>query len=406
MLSVADQQFVQEHLHDDLHRLLLSAHRYPGVSVPAAVAQIEALRKVRLKIPAWFRFDLDLPPLLSVEQASSEQTARFKAAMFSGKKMADLTGGMGVDAYFFAQQFEQVVYVERNPDLVAAARHNFAALGAANIGAVEADAADFLAGSIGMAGSRPDTAGDRYDLIFLDPARRDDRQKRVFRLEDCEPNVLSIKELLLERADRVLLKTAPMLDLNLAAEQLQSVSRIWVVSVDNEVKEVLYLLEKNAPLVADIPVEAVCLGGKTRVFRFTRAEEKAAAAQYARPQHYLYEPDAAVLKAGAFKSFATRLGMAKLHPNAHLYTSETIIPGVPGRSFAIHAVLKHDRKAVREALPSGKANIAVRNFPDSPERVRQQLGLVDGGHWYLFGTTDLDGRKVLILCTRVSKTLK
>jgi len=148
------------------------------------------------------------------------------------------------------------------------------------------------------------------------------------------------------------------------------------------------------------------LRGETRVFRFTRAEEQAAAAQYAPPQRYLYEPDAAVLKAGAFKSFAARLGMAKLHPNSHLYTSETLIPDVPGRSFAIHAVLKYDRKAVREALPSGKANIAVRNFPDPPERVRRQLGLMDGGNWYLFGTTDLEGRKVLVLCTRVSETLK
>jgi len=390
MLTAADRKFVRDHLNDDLHRLLLSAQRYPGVAVQACVAQIEALRKVRLKIPAWFRFELDMPPLLSVEQASSEAAARFKSTLFSGKKMADLTGGMGVDAYFFAQQFEQVTYVERNPELIALTRHNFAALGAANIRVVETDSEAFLK-----------TTTEHYDLLYLDPARRADRHRRVFQLADCEPNVPALREMLLAHGDRVLVKTAPLLDLSQACEQLGSVAGMWVVSVENEVKEVLYLLEKSAPAPDQTPIEAVCLGHEMHIFRFTRTEERDAKPEYTLPQGYLYEPDAAVLKAGAFKAFACRFGLAKLHPQTHLYTSPSLVPDVPGRTFAVEAVLKYDRKAVQQVLPEGRANVSARNFPDSPDAMRRKLGLADGGEHYLFGVTDVTGRKVLVLGRKV-----
>ncbi|MEQ1747460.1 MAG: hypothetical protein ABMA02_18670, partial [Saprospiraceae bacterium] len=204
-------------------------------------------------------------------------------------------------------------------------------------------------------------------------------------------------EILLDRADRVLLKTAPLLDLSHAMEQLGMVSRIWVISVENEVKEVLYLLEKSASAPDEVPIDAVCLGTEMRVFRFSRSEERAAEPEYAQPQAYLYEPDAAVLKAGAFKTFACRFGLAKLHLQTHLYTSQVLVPDVPGRCFAIDAVVKYDRKAVREVLPGGRANVAVRHFPDKPEAVRQKLGLADGGEHYLFGMTDAAGRRVVVV---------
>lgn len=390
-LSVADRQFMQDHLQDDLPRLLLAAHRFPGVQVSKAVAQIEALRKLQTKIPDWFRFDLDLPPVLSVEQASSATTARFKTGLFSGATMADLTGGMGVDAFYFAQQFERVLYVEQNPDLVRLARHNFDVLGASNIISKAEKTENFLK-----------TNQEHFDLIYLDPARRDQQQKRVFRLSDCQPDVLEIKDLLLANADRVLLKTAPMLDLNLAVDELKTVSRIWVVSVDNECKEVLYLLEKTALPGPDIPIEAVCLGAKTTALTFTRNEEQAATPEFSEPLRFLYEPDAAVLKAGAFKTFALRFGLKKLHPNTQLYTSETYVPEAPGRCFVIEAVLKYDRKTLRQLIPEGRANLAARNFPDAPPQMRKKLGLSDGGDWYVFGAMDIQQRKVLIACRRAS----
>lgn len=376
MLPESVQHFIREHLQEDPVRLLLSAHRYPGIPMPQAVAQIEALRKVQHKIPSWYRFDLEFPAALSLEQASSETTACFKARLVSGRQMADLTGGMGVDAYFFAQQFEQVTYVERNPGLAALARQNFATLGATGIRVVEADALDFL---------QQNTAS--FDLIYLDPARRDAPGRRVFQLSDCQPDILALQATLLQKAPQVLLKTAPMLDLQQAVAQLGTVTHIWVVSVDNEVKEVLYLLENEAPAPADIPVEAVCLGEPTRRFVFSRTEEQSAGVSFSAPLDYLYEPDAALLKAGAFKCLAQRFGLYKLHPNTHLYTSTQVLPDWPGRSFRVEAVLKYDRRAVQSALPDGRANVAVRNFPDTAEAVRKKLGLKDGGDGYLFGAT-------------------
>lgn len=385
MLSVADRQFIQDHLNDKVQDLLLAAHRFPGVQLSLAVTQIEALRKVRLKIPDWYRFDLVFPPLLSVEQASSAETARFKAGLFSGVSMADLTGGMGVDAWYFAQQFERVCYVEQHPELVRLAQHNFDVLGASNINSRQAKTEIFLKEN-----------QEHFDLIYLDPGRRDPQQKRVFHLSDCQPNILEIKDQLLRAADRVLLKTAPMLDLNLAAAALETVTRIWVVSVDNECKELLYLLEKTGLPGPDIPIEVVCLGARPTSFVFTRKEEQDARPTISEPQRYLYEPDAAILKSGAFKSFAVRFGLNKLHPNTHLYTSETCVSNVPGRCFTIEAVLKYDRKAVRALIPEGRANVAARNFPDAPPAMRKKLGLGEGGDWYLFGATDAADRKILL----------
>ncbi|MBK6931802.1 MAG: hypothetical protein IPH12_13445 [Saprospirales bacterium] len=389
MLSNAERQFIREHFEEDVHRLLLSASRYPGISMPVVANQIEALRKVRGKAPSWFRFDLEFPPLLSVEQASSEAAARFKAGLFSGHSMADLTGGMGVDACFFAQQFQRVTYVEAQPDLVALARRNFDVLGLRNINAIQAEAEIFL-----------QQTADSFDLLYLDPSRRAARSRRVFQLADCRPDVPALRDKLLETAARVLVKTAPLLDLRLAATQLGPVARIWVVSVGQECKEVLYLLEKTAPPFEQVPIEAVCIGPTTRSFRFTRAEENAASPVYSAPQHYLYEPDAAVLKAGAFKSFATRYGLGKLHPHTHLYTSTAYTPEVPGRVFEVEQVLKYDRKAVQKALPEGRAQVTARNFPDTVEKIRKKLGLEEGGDRYLFGATGATGRLLLICCRR------
>jgi hypothetical protein len=390
MSPASIQQFIREHTDSDPHRLLISAHRYPGVPMPYVVRQLEALRKVRDKIPTWHNPALQFPPLLSVEQASSERAARFKTSLFSGKKMADLTGGMGVDAFFWATQFERVTYVEQNAALAELAQHNFAALGATNITCACSPAEDFLKNS------------ENFDLLYLDPARRDAQQRKVFLLEDCQPDVLALRDTLLDRAPQVLLKTAPLLDLKLAARQLRCVRHIWVLSIDNECKEVLYLLEKNLPAGHSPTLAAACLHGDTeQFFNFDWPEEQAAQAPLSPALSYLYEPDAAVLKAGALKTFAQRFGLFKLHANTQLYTAEHLAEGLPARRFRIEAVCKYERHAVRQAVPSGKANVAVRNFPDSVAQVRQKLGLADGGEHYLFAAADADNRKIILVCQKV-----
>ncbi len=383
------QQFIRDHLDADPQGLLLAAHRYPDVPMPYVAGQLLALRKVRDKIPGWYDPALRFPPQLSIEQASSERTARFKASLFSGLRMADLTGGLGVDAWAWAARFSRVVYVEQNPELVAAARHNFNVLGVHNIDCLLANAEDFLA------------VTEPFDLLYLDPARRNTQQRKVFRLEDCQPDVLALQATLLSRAPQVLVKTAPWLDLKMAVRQLATVSRIWVVSVADECKEVLYLLKAAAPPADEVPVTAVALGNDQREFTFTWREEHAALAPLSAPQQYLYEPDAAVLKAGAFRSFAERFGLFKLHPNTHLYTSDQLRTEVPGRKFRLEVVCKYDRKAVQRAIPGGKANLATRNFPDPADVARRQLGLADGGDDYLFAVTTLDEKKVVLVTRKV-----
>jgi hypothetical protein len=384
-------EFIRQHLeHTDLPRLLLSAHRYPEVDVPAAVAQIEALRKVRDKIPAWYDPTLQMPPRLSVEQASSALAAEFKTRFFEGKKMADLTGGMGVDSFFWAKKYAEVHYVEQDERLVAAAQYNFERLGATNVRCHHATAQEFLARG----------ASRDFDLIYLDPARRDQQQRKIFQLADCQPDVVTLIPQLMARGQQVLLKTAPLLDLDLAVRQLGRVARIWVVALDGECKEVLYHLTDAPP--ADPPIVAVDLGRQEVQFELSVAIERAAEVVYAAPQAWLYEPNAALLKAGAFRSFAQHYGLAKLHVNTHLYTSDERVEGVAGRTFRVRAVCRYDRKAVLAALGGvARANVATRNFPDSVAHIRQKLGLADGGDTYLFAATLADGTRAIVIGEKV-----
>ncbi|MBC7776312.1 MAG: methyltransferase domain-containing protein [Phycisphaerae bacterium] len=396
------QDFIWQHRDDDPRQLALSAKKYPNIQISIVSAQVQALQKIRPKIPTWYRPGMEFPLAISLEQASSERTARFKAGLFSGKKIADLTGGLGVDSFFFSQQFESVTYVEQNAELLAATRHNFAQLGATNVHFEHCTAEDFL-----------EKTDDHFDLIYLDPARRDERKGKVFQLADCSPDVLKIKDLMLEKSPRVLLKTAPLLDLKLAAGQLGKVSKIWVVASEGDCREVLYLLEREALPMDQIPIVAVALESRPiefdkpyrsedqpTTFTFSWAEEQLAVANFSTPLNFLYEPNPAVLKAGAFRSFAERFDLSKLHANTHLYTSTEFRPKLPARSFAIEQVCKYDRKAVQVHVPGGKANIACRNFPDTPDQVRRKLGLTDGGEVYLFAATDAENKKLVMVCRK------
>jgi hypothetical protein len=393
------QAFIWQHRDDDPRQLALSAHKYPDIQISAASAQVQALQKIQHKIPSWYQPGMDFPLAISMEQASSETTARFKAGLFSGKKIADLTGGLGVDSFFFAQQFESLIYVEQNAELLAAAQHNFAQLGVTNVHFEQSSAEDFL-----------EKTTESFDLIYLDPARRDERKGKVFQLADCSPDVLKIKELMLKKSQRLLLKTAPLLDLKLAASQLGQVSKIWVVASDGDCREVLYLLEREAPAIDQIPIMALSLESRPirfenptepQIFNFTLGEEQETETSFSAPQNFLYEPNPAILKAGAFRSFGKTFDVAKLHANTHLYTSAEFQPGLPARSFVIEQVCKYDRKAVQAHVINGKANITCRNFPDNPDQVRRKLGLADGGDVYLFAATDVEGKKVIMVCRKV-----
>lgn len=385
--------FIWDHRLDDPGQLALSGKKWPQWPMSEVARQVEALQKIRHKAPAWYQPGILFPPLLSLEQASSEATARFKANLVHGSKLADLTCGLGIDAWAFAQKITQVDAVEQSEALAEIARHNFQHLNVSNIQVFHDEAANWLSTDAGS-----------YDWIFVDPARRDRQNSKVFNWSDCSPDLIALKELLFRRTRQVLIKAAPMLDIRLGATQLGGISRIWIVEVAGEVKEVLYAWT-GSPLPYDLtPQTAVSLSADGKVlstFEFDRQSESNAALRIADVGQYLYEPASALMKAGVFKLIAQRWGLGKLQANTHLYTADHLQADFWGKKFKVEALEKYDKAAVARWCGSGKAHVVSRNFPETSETVRKKLGLIPGGDQYVFAATVADEKRRLILCRLV-----
>jgi 16S rRNA G966 N2-methylase RsmD len=385
------QTFLREHLDTPPATLMLKAARYPQWPMAALATQLKALQKARTKLPLWFATPgIVYPPTLSMEQCSSQATADFKAYLINGQTGIDLTGGFGVDSAALAVSFKNWIYVERLSDLCELAQHNFTQLGLHQIEVVNREAAHFAEQWQGQA-----------DWIYLDPARRDTTQQKVVQLEDCEPNILELLPLLLQKGKNILLKASPMLDIDRAVHQLNLVSKVWVVALENECKEILFHLQADTPLEPELIAVHLQAGKREHSFTFHKSAEQAAAVQLSEPLNYIYEPNAALLKAGAFKQIASAFGLSKLHPHSHLYTSMELVAGFPGRTFKINAVSKLDKKALASYATQGKANITVRNFPLTVAEIRKKTGLKDGGAVYMFATTGLDNKAIVIVCEAV-----
>lgn len=385
-----EKDYMRQHQHRNPAELMLQASRYPQLPVAELVKQIQARQKAIDKLPTWVAYpDVVFPTAVSVEQTSSEATAAFKASLIKGKLLVDLTGGFGVDSFFFSKQFKQVVHVEQNSELSEIASYNFKLLGATNIDAVNSSAEDFLQQFTGKA-----------DVLYLDPARRSDKQEKVHLLQDCEPDVLQLLPALFEKADAVLLKTSPMLDIELALEQLGSVARVWVIALHNECKEVLYLLQPGAKANPRRYAINLMPDGSIQTLTFDKEQEEQTSVSFADPKAYLYEPNSAILKSGAYRSVASQFGLQKLHPNSHLYTSDQLIPDFPGRAFACQGTGRYNKKEILARLPQRKANITVRNFPESVADIRKKTGIKEGGAEYLFFTTDMHQKPLVIFCRK------
>jgi hypothetical protein len=388
------RQWIKDHEKDEPAQLMLQAHRFPDIPVREAVEQVQARQKVRQKIPSWyFNEQIIYPSSLSVEQSSSEETALYKARLLQGRPghaMADLTGGMGVDTFFLSRHFRKGFYIEQQPDLCRIAAHNFQILKADHIEVINSTAEEFIK-----------RAGQPMDLLYLDPARRGRGNQKLYKLADCQPDVTALLPTLFAITQRVLLKAAPMLDIQQALSELEAVKKVHVVAVKNEVKELLFLMEKGFSGEAIIKA-ANLQAGQEQAFRFSLSEEQEAVPSFSDPKKFLYEPHAALLKAGAFKLLSQQWQLDKLHPNSHLYTSdEPPKPDFPGRTFQILYAGKADKKALRRYLPEGKALISTRNFPLSVQQLAKKYGLQEGGSRYLFATTFKDGKPQLILCEKV-----
>ena len=351
--------------------------------------QEEGRKIVATKLPSWAEnMSILFPAKISLEQCSSEATATYKAGLVSGESLVDLTGGFGVDCSFLSKNFSSIDYVEQNEELCQIAEHNFKALGL-NIRVNNAESVEFLKNMPAV------------DCIYIDPARRDIKGKKTADLNLCSPNLLEIRDILLDKCNTLLIKLSPMFDISSALEVFPECAEVHVVSVKNECKELLLLVEGG--FCGETEIVCVDLDELSQVkpeitsVASNLKKEKGEIISYSPPKAYLYEPNASIMKAGLFKTVAKRYNVAKLHPSTHLYTSEELVEDFPGRTFKIQRVTKVHKKEIPDIE---KANLSIRNFPGNVADLRKKLKLKDGGDTYIFACTLNDNSKVLIICEK------
>ena len=414
MADTSLSSFILAHRQDDVRNLMLQAQRYPNVDMRKAVVQISAWQIAQKKLPLWAETEgILFPEHLSMEQCSSQQTAEYKGEIFAkwikqscvenAFLITDLTGGFGVDATCLARSVGKeknvhLTFVERNAELCEIAKHNLPLLGVNHADVLCADSEELLT-----------LLSMHQNLIFIDPARRDEHGGKTVAISDCTPDVIQFNDLLLDKADVVMLKLSPMLDIAEAERQLKGIREIHIVSVNGECKETLFVLQKEGK-TSDEFVEKepkiICINllpnQQSQTFVFSHSIERNATCHYTTElKHYLYEPNASVMKAMAFKSVAQQFHVEKLHPSSQLYTSDTLLPDFPGRIFEIIDSSHFNKKELKNLLKNiQKANLTVRNFPLSVAELRKRLKLPEGGTDYLFCTTLADDSHVLILCKK------
>ena len=376
--------YIRQHADEDVRQLALRGHKCPDVDLQYALEQIAGRQKARTKLPSWAAIDgIVYPPHLSMEQCSSEVTARYKASIAGkGALFVDLTAGFGVDMALISQGFQKAVHVERQPQLCAISSENFRLLGLNHIEVVCGDGVAYL------------HTMRHADLLFIDPARRDVHGGRTYDISDCTPNVLEILDEMLEKADRVMIKLSPMLDWRKAVADLGKVNEVHIISVDNECKELLLILSKTKK-----PLRVFCVNND----ECFEVVEGISSQPRPLPQdmRYLYEPNASVMKAGCFDLIEQCFGVVQLERNSHLFVSDKEISGFPGRQFLIEKRTSMNKRELKAALADvDQANITVRNFPMSVAELRKRLKLKEGGDVYIFATTISDEGHQLLVCRK------
>lgn len=393
MRNQATDEFIRQHAHEDVRQLALRGAKDPEVDLSYALDQIAGRQKARTKLPSWSLLDgIVYPPHLSMEQCSSESTALYKARLVQRivnhrDLFVDLTGGFGVDFSFIARGFQHAVYVERQDSLCSIASHNIRVLGLTQAEVVCGDSTDYL---IEMC---------RADFIMIDPARRDDHGGRTFATADCTPNLLDIRELLLEKATYVLVKLSPMLDWRKAVDDIgrQWVMEVHVVSVGNECKELLLVLS-----TATSPLRVVCVNDDDE-FSF-EDDDIPMGCSYGKAIHmrYLYEPNASIMKVGCFRQIAEHFHLVQLDDNSHLFLSDALMEHFPGRVFEVTATTGMNKRELKEKLQGiSRANITVRNFPLTVAELRKRLKVADGGDCFLFASTTVEKAHIIFICRKI-----
>lgn len=392
LLNKEIQQFIKEHSDADTAKLMLQAAKYPQWPFAQIMEQIIARQKAASKLPQLCQKEgILFPSPLSVEQCSSESTASYKAATFhTPNSFVDLTGGFGIDTLAFARTAKRVFHIEQNAALSSIAEHNFKILNQMHISCIAEEGLHWLK-----------QQKETFDLLYIDPARRDQHNRKMVSLADCEPNVLKYQDLLFEKSSQVVLKTSPLLDIHQTLHSLHSVAEVHVVALQNECKEVLYLLKRNHPYETLIKAVNIMKNGSLASFTFSITEEQAGSVSLSLPLKYIYEPNAAILKSGAFKSVARQYDLYKLHNNTHLYTADRLLMDFPGRIFNYQRSVKVDSKEVAACFPNKQALVIVRNFPMQTDDLLKKLKIKQGGSHYLLATTLLNQKHTLLLCERL-----
>ena len=382
------QEFIQDQLGVSIAKLALQKNPFPEIDWLTILNQIEAKTKSREKLPTWFSTKAIIyPSKLSIEQTSSERTAEYKSSFLEGNSLIDLTGGFGVDDYYFAKKINKITHCEINTDLSEIVGHNFKQLGVTTIECIAGDSLTTL-----------QSTTEKWDWMYIDPSRRNDTKGKVFMLKDCLPNVPENLDFYFEKSDAILIKTAPLLDIAAGLSELQNVKTIHIVAIENEVKELLWELHKN--YLGAIGIKTVNLTkDATNSFDFILNQESTEA-NYSLPKRYLFEPNSAIMKSGGFNEISEQYRLDKLHKHSHLYTSNEIID-FPGRVFEIQHAIPYSKKEIKIHLENSKQNITTRNFPETVELIRKKWKIKEGGNSYCFFTTDMNNDKIVLICTKI-----
>jgi len=381
------QRYIRESTGKPVAQLALTKNPFPEVEWTEILNQISAREKAREKLPTWFAAEnIIYPSRVSVEQTSSEAAAAYKAELVSGDSLIDLTGGFGIDDYYFSRQVKHVSHCEIDTELSAIAAHNFKLLEADNIECIPGDSFNTLK-----------QLNKTWDWIYIDPARRNEAKGKVFMLRDCLPNVPELLDTYFSYTNNILIKTAPILDISAGLSELLMVKAIHIVAVNNEVKELLWVLKKGFKGAPLLHAASIKLNG-TDVF--IAPLESDAEAPYGLPSKYLYEPNAAIMKSGAFDAVAYEYKLHKLHKHTQLYTCDELID-FPGRRFLIKEILPYQKSEMKQHIEAKKMNVTVRNFPMPVDELRKKWKIKDGGERYTFFTTNVKNEKIVLLCAKI-----
>ena len=389
MFTPKEFTFILENLDKDPYELALKYAKKKDLDYSKMIDQIKARKKAAHKLPELFSKEyIVYPPTKNLEQSSSEITAKYKSEILTGKKGADLTGGFGIDTIYLAKNFEAFSYVEPSSNLVEIAKHNFQILDL-KIDVYQESAESFINKSAFL------------DSVYIDPSRRNLKGEKVVFLEDYSPNIVELQDILLTKAENILIKTSPLLDIKNTMLKLKSLVEIHIISIKNEVKEVLYLLKPNqTSKEVKFYTTNFTSPSSHQIFNFYYKDLENSSAEYSLPQKYIYEPNNAIMKSGAFQLLSAHFKLKKLHKNSHIYTSDTILNEFPGRVFELKKTHSYSKKELKEYK---KANITIRNFPESVSQIRKKHKILEGGEIYLFGTTDINDKPIILACTKIDQ---